>query len=80
MLEAEKSLDRSRRRLIANHSTSELIPKNRTEKLKAKRDELRRKINRVADQIYSLKYDTEYESQELKLLAEKGDKIFEKVE
>ena len=58
MIEAENILRKDRRRLIHNHSTSELIPKNRADKLKAKREELRRKINRVADQIYNIKYDT----------------------
>jgi hypothetical protein len=36
-------------RLLTNHSTSELIPTNRRIKLKAKREHLMRKLNRVAD-------------------------------
>ena len=65
MTEAEINCRRNRKGMINNHSTSELIPKNRREKLVAKRDYLRRKINRVADQIYTLKYDTESEFMEL---------------
>ena len=70
----------SRKRvLIPNHSTSELIPKNRSDKLKMKREQLRRKLNRVAAQIYDLKYDTEYDSQELRLLTKKGEELFQRV-
>ena len=38
-----------------------------------------RKLNRVADQIYNLRYDTEYEFQQLHQLRKLGDEIFEKV-
>ena len=38
-----------------------------------------RKLNRVADQIYNLKYDTEYEEQELKGLQKRGEALFEQV-
>jgi len=52
--------------MFSNHSTSELIPGCRSQILKHKKDMIRKKMNQIADDLYRLKYDHEWEQKELK--------------
>jgi len=51
------------RGMCANHSTSELIPNCRSQILKHKKNIIRNKLNQIADDLYRLKYDHEWEQQ-----------------
>lgn len=56
-------------------STSDLLPKCRAEALRDKRAAARNKINLIARQLYELKYDHEWQEQQLQRLVAKGEDL-----
>jgi hypothetical protein len=58
-----------------HRSTTDLLPKSRAEARKAKQQAARSKLNLIARQLYELKYDHEWQEQQLRTLLHHGDQI-----
>jgi predicted RNase H-like nuclease (RuvC/YqgF family) len=72
-------LRRFRHDLTPHRSTSDLLPKCRSEAQRARQAAARSKLNLIARQLYDLKYDHEWEQRQLQMLQQRGDSLEKEV-